>query len=177
MANENIDNGFERLFKLVLADGIASRDNAIKAMNTILHIASKGQLNIKMLVERFIEPQQNQIDLCLLTLLVGHFMYVDKAVSCQIAKPFLPLQADEELEINSQTPITAHIELCHDCLKDIETIRRLKLDQKQLFRIYELFSSKNSKHLENVLKLHEKIYAIMDRPNSSIITCYKLDDF
>ena len=38
-----------------------------------------------------------------------HFSYVDKNITCKIAKPFLPGLIDKSLQISIPTPITTHL--------------------------------------------------------------------
>ncbi len=71
-----------------------------------------------------------------------HFAYIDKPVSCDIAKPFLPTLLDQALRVRIPTPIVAHVFNCQQCSEDLDTIRCLKLSRKQLYRLSHLFVNK-----------------------------------
>jgi len=87
-----------------------------------------------------VEPQQRQIDSAVTTMLKLHFAYIGKPVTCETTKPFLPSLLDPALEIRIPTPITAHLDNCRKCSEDLETIRRLNLNRKQLRRLSQLFA-------------------------------------
>lgn len=75
-----------------------------------------------------------------LGLLSEHFGYVDKLVDCLQVKPFLPKLADALLEIKVPSPITAHIDKCEACTKDLRSIRELGLTHEQLCSLSDMFS-------------------------------------
>jgi hypothetical protein len=73
-----------------------------------------------------------------------HFAYVDKPVSCDVAKPFLPALLTEAFKIRIPTPIMAHIFDCQKCSEDLDAIRSMKLGRKQLYRLGRLFADKSA---------------------------------
>ncbi len=85
---------------------------------------------------------QAQIRSAVTTMLKLHFAYIDKPVTCNVARPFLPALLDPALEIKIPTPVTAHLDHCQECSEDLETIRKLNLNSKQLCRLTQLFAEK-----------------------------------
>jgi len=73
-----------------------------------------------------------------------HFSCIDKPVTCTTVKPFLPSLADSEFEVKVPTPITAHIDSCENCAKDVEIIRSLNLTHKQLCLLSQLLAEDQS---------------------------------
>ncbi|MHC4362092.1 MAG: hypothetical protein ACYSTZ_04640, partial [Planctomycetota bacterium] len=68
------------------------------------------------------------------------FAYAGALVSCDTVKPFLPSLAVPALGVRVPTPITVHLDRCRQCSSDVETIRQLRLTEKQLFRLGQLFA-------------------------------------
>lgn len=89
-----------------------------------------------------LESDEGHVSLALTTLLKLHFAYVGKHVTCEIAKPFLPILSGADLDITIPTPITVHIDKCKQCASDLKTIRQLNLTEKQLCRLAQLFAEK-----------------------------------
>ena len=69
-----------------------------------------------------------------------HLAYIDKPVSCDVVKPFLPAQGDPNLEVRILTPITAHIYRCRSCARDLDSIQGLRLAGRQLHRLSQMLS-------------------------------------
>jgi hypothetical protein len=74
-----------------------------------------------------------------------HFAYIDKYVTCEAARPFLPSLLDPALQIRIPTPITAHLDKCRKCSEDLKTIRELDLQPGQLRRLSQLFAGRPPK--------------------------------
>ena len=134
-----------------------TRDDGLKALNMLIAQATGNRLNIRTLVERFIDPEQDKIDLAVITCIVFHLMHLDQPITCETVKPFLPWQADKELNITAQTPITAHIAECYDCRSNIETLSQLNLSQKHLVQLGELFTASHNKTPGNCRKTQKAI--------------------
>jgi len=83
--------------------------------------------------------QQSQATIALLRL---HFNYINRPVTCNVAKLFLPSLAIQPLEISIPTPITVHLDKCQDCADDLSTVRNLGLTQEQLYRLGQLLGDK-----------------------------------
>jgi hypothetical protein len=88
------------------------------------------------------DSEQAQIRSAVTTMLKLHFGYIDKPVTCNVARPFLPALLDPALEIRIPTPVTAHLDHCQECSEDLETIRKLNLNSKQLCHLSQLFAEK-----------------------------------
>lgn len=93
-------------------------------------------------VEGHVGAGQRQLSSTITEMLELHFAYIGKRVTCETVKPFLPSLLDPALEIRIPTPITAHLDNCQQCSEDLETIRRLNLNRKQLCRLSQLFAEK-----------------------------------
>ncbi|GAG99828.1 unnamed protein product, partial [marine sediment metagenome] len=89
-----------------------------------------------------LESQQNQVGSAVTTMLKLHFAYVGKPVTCNIVKPFLPTLLDQTLGMRIPTPIVTHVYDCQQCSGDLDVIRCLNLDRKQLCRLSQLFAEK-----------------------------------
>ncbi len=81
-----------------------------------------------------LESQQSQVGSAVTTMLKLHFAYVGKPVTCNIVKPFLPTLLDQTLGMRIPTPIVTHVYDCQQCSGDLDVIRCLNLDRKQLCR-------------------------------------------
>jgi len=92
-----------------------------------------------------IDQEQKQANSATATILKLHFACIGKPVTCQTVKPFLPTLLDPVLQIRIPTPITAHLDNCQRCSEDLEVIRSLRLNRKQLSRLSQLFAEVPSK--------------------------------
>ena len=87
-----------------------------------------------------LESEQGQVSSAITVMLKLHFAYIGKHVTCKTVRPFLPSLLDLALEIRIPTPITTHLDNCRQCSEDLETIRKLNLNRKQLRRLSQLFA-------------------------------------
>ncbi len=94
-------------------------------------------------------------------LLKLHFAYIGKRVTCETAKPFLLGQIDAALEIKIPTPITVHLDNCQQCLEDLEIIRKLNLNRKQLCRLSQLFAEKHSNDNVSCSQAQDAVLAVI----------------
>jgi hypothetical protein len=94
------------------------------------------------ITEGHIESEEGQISSAITIMLKLHLAYIGKPVTCETVKPFLPSLLDPALEIGIPTPITVHLDNCQKCSEDLETIRGLNLNRKQLRRLSQLFADK-----------------------------------
>ncbi|MHC4889195.1 MAG: hypothetical protein ACYTEO_07005, partial [Planctomycetota bacterium] len=92
------------------------------------------------------ESEQREVHSSVTTMLKLHFAYIGKPVTCNIAKPFLPSLLDPALEIRIPTPIITHLHKCQQCVEDLDAIRCLNLNRKQLCRLSQLFADKPAKY-------------------------------
>lgn len=102
------------------------------------------QLKVVLSQTDAIEAEQGQVSSAITTMLELHFAYIGKRVTCKTVKPFLPGLLDPALEIRIPTPITAHLDSCPQCAEDLETIRSLNLNRKQLCRFSQFLAEKPS---------------------------------
>jgi len=100
------------------------------------------QLKVVLSQTDDIEPEQGQVSAAVTTMLELHFAYIGKRVTCKTVRPFLPGLLDPALEIQIPTPVTAHLDNCQKCREDIDTIRRLNLNRKQLCRLSQFLAEK-----------------------------------
>lgn len=108
----------------------------------------RGQLNrlksVLSQTEDQSESEQRQVGRAVTAMLKLHFAYIGEPVSCEIVRPFLPNLLEPVLEVRIPTPITAHLDNCQQCSEDLETIRKLNLNRKQLRRLSQLFADNSS---------------------------------
>lgn len=91
---------------------------------------------------KYSQMRHEQISSAINVMLELHFACIGKRVTCKTVKPFLPSLLEPYLKIEIPTPITAHLDKCQKCSDDLETIRELNLNRKQLHRLSELFAEK-----------------------------------
>ncbi len=101
------------------------------------------------------EPEQRQVGSAATAMLKLHLAYIGERVTCETVRPFLPGLLDIALEIRIPTPITTHLDNCRQCAKDLETIRRLNLNRKQLHRLSQLFAGESPLHSETCSEMGE----------------------
>jgi hypothetical protein len=93
------------------------------------------------------EKSQKGLDTSIITdLLTLHLAYIDNKVDCQTVKPFLPVFLDPGFRIKIPTPISVHLDHCHQCTHDLETIENLNLTLIQSCRFSRLLADKKSKN-------------------------------
>jgi len=92
--------------------------------------------------EAYDSSEQEQVSSAVTIMLKLHFAYIGKPVTCKTVRPFLPGLLDPALEIRIPTPITAHLDNCRQCAEDLETIRSLNLNRKQLCRLSQFLAEK-----------------------------------
>lgn len=103
-----------------------------------------NQLKVVLSQTDGVKPEQGQVNSAITTMLELHFAYIGKRVTCETVRPFLPGLLDPALEIRIPTPITAHLDNCKQCSEDLEAIRELNLNHKQLCRLSQFLAEKPS---------------------------------
>jgi len=103
-----------------------------------------NQLKLVLSQTGGIEPEQGQVSSAITTILELHFAYIEKRVTCKTVRPFLPGLLDPALEIRIPTPITVHLDNCRKCREDLDIIRKLNLNRKQLCRLSQFLADKPS---------------------------------
>ena len=146
----------------VQVDEAFSRNDAIKLLNMVMAEVTHNRLDIKTQIGELVGTEQEKIDIAVATGIVSHLMYLGQRVGCEIAKPFLPYQADDELKISVQTPITAHIMECQDCRNDIDIINELELSQQQIVRLGQLFTEVNHKDTVDCVEAQKAMRSVAE---------------
>ena len=86
------------------------------------------------------DTEQIEANFARTELLKQHFSYINKKITCQIVKPFLPTLLHPSLPISIPTPITTHIDNCFQCSNGLEKIKSLGLNDKQLMILNKILS-------------------------------------
>ena len=120
-----------------------------------------NELKVALSQADSIDTEQNRVNSATATMLQLHFAYIGKPVTCETVKPFLPTLLEPQLEIRTPTPITVHLDSCPECSEDLETIRRLNLNRKQLCRLSQLLADKSTKDKVSCSKAHAAILFIV----------------
>ncbi len=111
--------------------------------------------------EEPIESEQQQVSSAITTMLKLHFAYIGEPVTCNIVKPFLPCLLDPALEIRIPTPIIAHLHNCRQCSGDLDMIRCLNLNRKQLCRLSQLFAEKPGRYNISCGQAYDAVMAVL----------------
>ena len=107
------------------------------------------------------ESGQGQVGSAVTTMLKLHFAYVGKPVTCNIVKPFLPTLLDQTLGMRIPTPIVTHVYDCQQCSGDLDVIRCLNLDRKQLCRLSQLFAEESAVDAEFCSKARADVDSVI----------------
>ena len=116
-----------------------------------------------------------------------HCALIDQPVRCSTIRSFLPILAIPEMAVRITTPVTAHIQACDECARDLETLKQLDLSSEQLSVLSEIFTQKQTEDSDDAQKvtaaffqgttaLQTPIRRIMDRPDSGVVTCFRAQD-
>lgn len=73
-----------------------------------------------------------------------HLSHTGKEINCSAVKPYLPLLLVQDFEVSVPTPITAHLDNCQGCQKDLAAVKSLCLKQNQLEVLSRFLSSQDS---------------------------------
>jgi hypothetical protein len=109
-------------------------------------------------------------------MLALHHRCLSEWIDCDVVKPFLASQADPQLSIAAQTPITAHLAHCQSCRHDLKTIVSLGLSGQQLVAAAHLLADEPCEPDGLTPQTLAAIEAIRDRKASGIITRLQADD-
>ena len=141
-----------RQAKLYYYDFLWGESSEVIPESIVDHIARcqhcQGQIDqLKAILSEVddLEPEQRQVGPAIIHMLKLHFAYIGRSVTCKTVRPFLPCLLDPALEIRIPTPITTHLDNCPQCSEDLETIRGLNLNRKQLRRLSQLFAERTAK--------------------------------
>lgn len=149
MIGPNLKNICEQT-RLYYYDYLSQKDESEIPEWILSHIRRcdncKNQIN--QLKTALIQSKQNEVSgqnnkgTLLANTLKRHFSHIDQETSCSLVKPFIPNMLDPSIQISIPTPITAHIDHCPECVRDLKTISDLNLNAANLSRLSQLFSAK-----------------------------------
>jgi hypothetical protein len=105
-----------------------------------------------------------------------HFAYIDKPVTCETVRPFLPGLLDPSIEITIPTPITVHLDNCPYCAEDLKEIANLNLDGTQLYGLSRFFIEGPSRDNAEFAQIAPPVAAMAARADSEVITIYHTDE-
>lgn len=149
------------------------------------------QTEIKWLKKTFAESEEGASSNTKATLhatqMKQHCILIDHPVRCSTIKSYLPILAIPEMTIRISTPVTAHIQACPECSRDLETLKRLSLSSEQLSTLSLILTQMKSeksqdaeiitdRFFQDVQDASKSIRRIMDRPDSGIVTTFRADD-
>ena len=109
------------------------------------------------------------------TMLQLHFAYIDKHVTCETVRPFLPGLLDPAIEIRIPTPITAHLDNCPQCAEDLKAIQKLNLQCTQLYGLSRFFTKGPSRDTTEFSEM-PAVSAMAQRADSEVVTIYHVDE-
>ena len=104
-----------------------------------------------------------------------HYELLDKWVSCDKVRPFLPLLLIPEMALKHQTPVTAHIEKCPACQKDSKVISSLKLTDSELMKAADYLTTNQMTEAEFDQQALATLNTINNRDVSNIMTRMRLE--
>jgi hypothetical protein len=93
-------------------------------------------------LEKMLNSQTNfsQQPKAITSLLKLHLSYAGRQVTCANVRPFLPSLLNPALQIEIPTPITVHIDKCEQCRRDLEMLKGLRLNPKNLVTLSQMFA-------------------------------------
>ena len=136
-----------------IIDHIKWCEHCQQQLNQLKNVLSQSEGNIEL--------ERHQAHSAVTAILKLHFAYIDKPVTCKVVRPFLPALLDPAIEIRIPTPITVHLDKCQQCSEDLETIRKLNLNAKQLHRLSQLFAEKSGDDNISCSKAQAAIFAVV----------------
>lgn len=90
------------------------------------------------------QDEANEQDREIIERLGHHFAYLDKPVSCKVARPFLPLMAVAGGYPAVPTPVTVHVDHCESCRVAFETLAGFRLENDQAEKLSQLMVFKEA---------------------------------
>lgn len=99
-----------------------------------------------------------------------HFGWLNRAVDCAAARPFLPLMLISSWQVRVQTPITAHIDHCHACRADVRRLAGLGLSDADLIQASKRLAGQMDACQTFSPAVQAVIEAIVDRSGSGVVT-------
>jgi hypothetical protein len=122
-----------------------------------------------------IESEPGQDRSAVITMLQLHFAYIDKHVTCEIVRPFLPGLLEPAMEIRIPTPITVHLDNCPKCAEDLKEIQKLNFSSTQLYQLSQFFTKGCSQDTTEFSEM-PAVSAMAQRSDSEIVTICHVDE-
>jgi len=139
--------------ELYYYDFLSEERNGLVPKNIIEHInqcpfcrENIDQLDTGLSSHSSIKSRTGLDTAAITDLLTLHLAYIGNKVNCQAVKPFLPVLLYQDFRIKIPTPITVHLDHCHQCAQDLETIANLNLSRTQSCRLSQLLADKKAKN-------------------------------
>ena len=128
--------------------------------------------------DKRVDSEQRRRDSAITELLSLHFAWIDELVTCRQTKPLLPSLADSHLRIRIPTPITAHVDNCPACSKDLSALRDAALTHKQLCRLSRILAEDVAEDTDSrqVLAAFPLVAEMIERPDSGIATRFTFSE-
>jgi len=125
-----------------------------------------------------VDSEQRRRDSAITELLSLHFAWVDELVTCTQVKPFLPGLADPLLRVRVPTPITAHVDNCPACSKELAALRDAALTHTQLCRLSRILADDLDEDTDSqeVRAVFPPVADMLERADSGIATRFTLSE-
>ncbi|MHC4569668.1 MAG: hypothetical protein ACYTE3_28410, partial [Planctomycetota bacterium] len=125
-----------------------------------------------------VDSEQRRRDSAITELLSLHFAWVDELVTCTQVKPFLPGLADPLLRVRIPTPITAHVDSCPACSKELAVLRDAALTHTQLCRLSRILAEDVDEDTDSqeVRAAFPAVADMLERPDSEIATRFTFNE-
>lgn len=150
MIRENATSGCAR-GRLYYYDFLEEETRRHIPQELLRHIATCGHCRAEvdrlraMLVGSDVDEQSvlgDRKSVAVASVLKLHFAHAGRCLTCRDVKPLLPGLCDQALGIRVLTPVTAHVDNCPECSRDVSILKRLNLAHRQLCRLGQLFADK-----------------------------------
>ncbi|MDH4202923.1 MAG: hypothetical protein OEV87_08515 [Phycisphaerae bacterium] len=106
-----------------------------------------------------------------------HFALAYQPIKCSTVKAFLPVMAIPEQQVTIPTPVTTHINYCTPCREELKRLIEMDLSVLQYGYVSQMFSDHTVSNAGNFSPSQIKaITEMLERPDSGIITCFRLKD-
>lgn len=106
-----------------------------------------------------------------------HFALTNQPIKCSTVKAFLPILSIPGHQVSIPTPVTTHINYCNRCREELKQLIDMNLSVLQYGYVSQIFSDQALQNNEAFSASQIKIIAeMLERPDSGIVTCFKLKD-
>lgn len=127
------------------------------------------QIDLESDTTTFTSQQSSHLEL--------HFALAYQPIKCSTLKAFLPVMAIPEQQVTIPTPVTTHINYCTPCREELKRLIEMDLSVLQYGYVSQMFSDHTISNAEAFSASQIKaVSEMLDRPDSGIITCFRLKD-